>query len=201
MNTELTLRISLAIIFLALAVIRIYYFVAGIKWGASFSTRRLGSFKGFLTWFLYGLIALLAVIYIFAPDWLQWAEMTMPPALRWFGIGIGFLSVLILLWVHRTLGNNFAMPGITQAQQTLVTAGPYRWVRHPMYTTFCMIALALVLTTANWFIAGVGLLFFTLMGSVTRIEEQTLIEKFGNAYLEYMKRTGRFLPRTKGESR
>lgn len=102
---------------------------------------------------------------------------------------------MLLMWlVQRMLGNNFAMPGITQTRQTLVTAGPYRWVRHPMYTTFGLIVLAVSLVTTNWFIAGIGLVFLTLMESVARTEEQTLVQRFGDAYWEYIKHTGRFLP-------
>ncbi len=195
MNAELTFRISLAVIFFALVVTRVYYFVIGIKLGSCFSMSRLGKERALLAWFLYGFICLLAVVYIFVPGWLAWAELSLSSVLRWLGIGIGFVSVLLLIWVHRTLGENFAAPGITQARQTLITTGPYHWMRHPMYTTFFTTSLAFVLVTGNWFVAIVCLLFGILIRSVTRTEEQTLIEKFGDAYREYMKQTGRFLPR------
>ena len=121
--------------------------------------------------------------------------MPLPPALRWFGVGIGIGDVFLLLWVHRTLGRNFAAPGIIQARQTLITTGPYHWVRHPMYTTFFTISVTVALVTANWMIIIMCLLFSILLPSIIQTEEQTLLEKFGDEYREYMQRTGRFLPR------
>ena len=46
-----------------------------------------------------------------------------------------------------------------------------------------------------WFIAALGILTFALMALRTPKEEANLIEKFGDEYREYMKRTGRFLPK------
>ncbi len=138
---------------------------------------------------------ILPIVYVVTPDWLTWAVLPLPLAWRWIGVGLGILSVPLLLWAHRSLGKNFAMPGIIQEQQTLVTAGPYQWVRHPMYTTFAVIGLAYFLVSANWFI---GLIDFVVYGmivlSVLGLEEATLLEKFGEPYREYMQHTGRFLP-------
>lgn len=87
------------------------------------------------------------------------------------------------------------MPGIIQERQTLVTAGPYQWVRHPMYTTFAVIGLAYFLVSANWFIGLVNFVVYgTIVLSVIGLEETTLLEKFGEPYREYMQHTGRFLP-------
>lgn len=199
MDTELSFRIILGMIFLGIGMIRIYYTAITAKSGSRFTLRQLGKVRGFLAWLLYGFIILLALVYILAPGLLTWATLPLPTVVRWTGVGMGVVSAWLLLWVHRTLGNNFATPGIIQARQTLVTAGPYHWVRHPMYTTFGLMVLALVLTTTNWFVALVGLLFGLLLRSITPTEEQTLLEKFGDSYRAYMRHTGRFLPRLAGE--
>ena len=52
-----------------------------------------------------------------------------------------------------------------------------------------------ILVAANWFLALTGGMTFGLLVLRTRIEEEKLIERFGEDYKEYMKRTGRFLPR------
>jgi len=195
MDNELVFRINLGAIFFLLSSIRLYYTVAAVKSGSSFSVSRLGSLRAFLAWFLYVFILLSAFVYVLAPSWLAWAALRLPPALRWFGVGIGIGSVFLLFWVHRTLGRNFAAPGIIQARQTLITTGPYHWVRHPMYTTFFTISVTVALVTANWMIIIMCLLFGILLPSAVRTEEQTLLEKFGDDYREYMKHTGRFLPR------
>jgi protein-S-isoprenylcysteine O-methyltransferase Ste14 len=195
MDNELVFRINLGTIFFLLSSIRLYYTVAAVKSGSSFSVSRVGSLRALFALFLYVFILLSAFVYILAPSWLAWAALPLPPALRWFGVGIGIGSVFLLFWVHRTLGRNFAAPGIIQARQTLIISGPYHWVRHPMYTTFFTISATVALVAANWIIIIMCLLFGILLPSVIQTEEQTLLEKFGDEYREYMQRTGRFLPR------
>ena len=71
-------------------------------------------------------------------------------------------------------------------EHTLVTHGPYRWVRHPMYTGFYMLELAILLLTANWFIGSLLLIGQTIVIAV-RInnEENVMLEKFGDQYRAY----------------
>jgi protein-S-isoprenylcysteine O-methyltransferase Ste14 len=73
-------------------------------------------------------------------------------------------------------------------------------VRHPFYTSFLVSIVAVGLVTANWFIALAGLLPWWLLVLRTRIEEEKLIERFGDEYRRYMERTGRFWPRFRSQS-
>ena len=195
MSSELDFRISAGLIFFALTIIRVYYTIVVTRLRTSYSISQLGTPRAFLGWSFYVSTLLLVLVYIVAPTWVTWAALPLPAALRWFGVAIGVGSVMLLFWVHRTLGKNFAAPGIIQARQTLTTAGPYRWVHHPMYTTFFIISLTFVLITANGLIAALCLLFGILLPSIIQAEEQTLLEKFGDEYREYMRQTGRLLPR------
>lgn len=196
MDGELIFRISLAVIFLLVLAIRFYYMARALKASTrTMATSQLGTAKSFLIWGVVVLALFLPSAYIFAPSWLEWATLAWLPGLRWLGIRLGVLSVLLLFWVHQTLGQNLAMPGIVQALQVLVTAGPYRWVRHPMYTSFALIALASFLISANWVVAVAGFGYFAGALFAVNKEESTLIEKFGDAYRKYMRRMGGFLPR------
>ena len=195
MDSDLIFRISAGAIFFALTVIRIYYTMIVTQLRSSYSISRLGTPRAFLGWFFYVSILLSALVYIFVPGWLAWAGLPLPLALRWLGVVVGIGSVLLLFWVHRTLGENFAAPGIIQERQTLITTGPYHWVRHPMYTTFFIISSSFVLVTANGFITMLCLLFGILLPSIIKPEEQTLLQKFADEYRNYMQHTGRFLPR------
>ncbi len=78
---------------------------------------------------------------------------------------------------------------------TLVTSGPYRWVRHPIYTSYFALALSLFLLTTNLFIGLALLALSILLASRVEGEEALLLERFGDEYRAYMQRTGRFLPR------
>lgn len=114
---------------------------------------------------------------------------------RWAGVFVGISGGLLLAVTFRTLGKNITDTVVTRAAHTLVTRGPYRWVRHSFYVATALAVLANSLVTANWFLALTGGLCFSLLVLRTRIEEEKLIERFGDNYKEYMKRTGRFLPR------
>jgi protein-S-isoprenylcysteine O-methyltransferase Ste14 len=76
-----------------------------------------------------------------------------------------------------------------------VTTGPYRWVRHPFYVSVLLLVLSCAMLAANWFIFGCGLALFAMMSLRTRIEEEKLVERFGDEYHRYRERTGAFLPR------
>src|SRR5574341_894877 len=185
MQSDSPFRISAGLIFLALTVIRVYYTMIVTPLRSSYSISRLGSPRAFWGLLFYVLILLLTLVYILAPSWLGWAALPLPEAFRWFGVAIGVGSVLLLLWVHRTLGKNFAAPGMIQARQILITAGPYQWIRHPMYTTFFIISLTFVLITANGLIALLCLLFGVFLPFIAQTDEQTLFEKFGDDYRDY----------------
>ena len=83
---------------------------------------------------------------------------------------------------------------VTRKQHTLVTTGPYRWMRHPLYTSAALLGLANSLAAANWFFFVTGCAVFLLLAIRTRKEEENLIARFGDDYRNYMQRTGRFVP-------
>ena len=135
--------------------------------------------------------------YVIDPAWMRWSQVGLPPWVRWAGVGFGVSAAILLTVVFRSLGTNITDTVVTRKSHTLVTSGPYRWVRHPFYVTAALAMTADSLVTANWFLALTGALTFGLMVIRTGTEEQKLIERFGDAYREYMARTGRFIPRRK----
>ena len=84
---------------------------------------------------------------------------------------------------------------VTRAEHTLVTRGPYRFVRHPFYVSVALSMLANALVAANWFLLLTGALVFMLLVIRTAKEEANLRARFGAPYAGYMRRTGRFVPR------
>ncbi len=133
--------------------------------------------------------------YMINPAWMQWSSLSLPTWLRWMGVGLGVPAAVLIIAVFRTLGTNLTDTVVTRSQHSLVTTGPYRWVRHPFYVSFALAVTANALVTANWFLALTGLIAFTLIVIRTKTEEEKLIERFGDQYTAYMKNTGRFLPR------
>ncbi len=135
------------------------------------------------------------VTYMINPALMTWSSVALPNWLRGTGVVLGITGGLLLVVTFRTLGKNLTDTVVTRAAHTLVTRGPYRWVRHPFYLANALAIVANFLLTANWFLALTGGIILGLLGLRTRIEEEKLIERFGEDYREYMKRTGRFLPR------
>ena len=136
------------------------------------------------------------LIYCINPHLMKWSALPLPFWLRWFGLFIALAALFIFFWVLRSLGRNFSTTLTMKKDQTLVVQGPYHWVRHPMYTSFVLLWIGYFFISTNWFIGLTGISGFVLAIVVrTPKEEHMMIERFGDEYLAYMKRTGRYLPR------
>ncbi len=140
------------------------------------------------------------LVYLIDPHWMAWSKIGLPEWTRWLGVVIGILCVFGIYWLFSSIGSGITPTSATRKQHALVTSGPYRWVRHPLYTVGSSLFVAFGMLADNWFIAGLGVLVFILMAVRTPREEANLIEKFGDEYREYMKCTGRFFPKLGGSS-
>ena len=126
---------------------------------------------------------------------MAWASVALPTWLRWIGAFLGLFAVPpLLFWTFRSLGKNLTDTVVTRREHALVTHGPYRWVRHPFYDLVFLWIVSMTLLTANWLLAILGLSAFAMMVVRTRIEEEKLIERFGDEYRTYMERPGNFFP-------
>ena len=145
------------------------------------------------------LFSLLA--YVFHPQWMAWASVDLAPPWRWLGATLGVLTIPLLYWVFRNLGKNVSETTLTKDRHELVTTGPYRWIRHPLYTVGILFLVSLSLLTASWLIAALTAIAIVLISIVVMPrEERALIDKFGDRYREYQNRTGRWLPKIFGHS-
>ena len=137
----------------------------------------------------------LPFVYILTP-WLDSFSYPLFEFFRFFGIGFLISGLVLLVWVHRTLGKHWSMMLKLGKEHKLVTAGPYARIRHPMYTYFTAMAISTALISANLFLGVFGIAAWTLL-YIVRIddEESMLLEEFGDEYNEYMKRTGRLFPK------
>jgi protein-S-isoprenylcysteine O-methyltransferase Ste14 len=131
---------------------------------------------------------------------MSWSLLPLPAWLRWTGVPIGFAAVWLLLWTLRSLGHNLTDTVVTRREAALVTHGPYRWIRHPFYVSLLLAVVATSLVAANWFLAITGMAVFALLAVRASTEEQNLVARFGRDYEEYMRQTGRFVPRLGGRN-
>jgi protein-S-isoprenylcysteine O-methyltransferase Ste14 len=135
-----------------------------------------------------------AIAFMISPASMAWAALPFPAWLRWTGAGVGAVTPLLLLWTLRSLGRNLTDTVVTRQAHTLVTRGPYRWVRHPFYDCMALFTLSLGLMAANWFVLAAGVTGFGLLAARSRTEELQLLARFGEPYRAYRATTGRFLP-------
>lgn len=153
------------------------------------------------TWILYGLrlsavpVFLGGLAWLIDPRWMAWSAVPLPIWARWLGVALFVPWAVLIVSTFRTLGRNLTDTVVTRKEHTLVTHGPYRYVRHPFYLAFALGAVAGSLVTANGFLFLAGCVPFGFVLARLPIEEAKLIERFGDDYREYMRRVNRFLPR------
>lgn len=140
-------------------------------------------------------ITVLPLFFAFT-TWLGFADYALPAWCGWLGAGLLAVSTWLLWRAHHDLGKSWSPTLQVQHEQRLVTEGIYHTLRHPIYASMWLYALAQVLMLGNW-VAGPAGLVAVLLVQLVRIprEEQMMIEHFGEEYRRYMETTGGVFPR------
>jgi len=193
---EALFRIILPVLIIAFAVHRGYY----VKNHSQPEDVTLKKRQEGIASKVSGVLAVIGFISVIAfvvnPNWLAFASLSFPVWLRWVGIALALAGFALLQWAQVTLGKSWSDTPRMMKEQTLITSGPYQFIRHPIYTAFVLILGSALLISANWFI-GLAWLGMTVLEVASRVgfEESLMLEYFGDQYREYMKKTGRLLPR------
>jgi protein-S-isoprenylcysteine O-methyltransferase Ste14 len=114
-------------------------------------------------------------------------------ALKVAGVVVFASGLSLAVWARIYLGRNWGMPMTLKRDPELVTSGPYRFVRHPIYSGILLGLLGTALATnLYWLIAfGVCLVFFAYSA---RVEEEDLTRTFPATYPGYRSRTKMLIP-------
>jgi protein-S-isoprenylcysteine O-methyltransferase Ste14 len=116
--------------------------------------------------------------------------------LRVFGIALMVFGTAFNIWGRIFLKTNWSDHVRIYADQQLVTGGPYRMVRHPLYASLIWMFYGAALAYLNPLAAVENsLIFIPAMIYRSNLEEQALASTFGDTYAEFRKRTGRFFPK------
>ena len=143
-----------------------------------------------------GLLLLAALLaYLIHPPLMAWSMVPVPETIRWAGVVLGVLTAVNTGWIFRSLGLNVTPTVVTRQRAALVTHGPYRFIRHPLYVNGALAFLAVSLMSRSWLFAVMMVPTLILLSIRTRDEEVHLASRFGDAWTTYASRTGRFLPR------
>jgi protein-S-isoprenylcysteine O-methyltransferase Ste14 len=201
MNQEPTFRAVLGVGFLAVLLITLHHRLRS-RASKEVLDRQQEGLLILATLRPVGLLLWLGVIvYLVNPAWMAWSSVSVPAWLRWMGAGLFAIGVGLLTWTLRGLGTNLTDTVVTRRAHTLVTHGPYRWVRHPFYDAMALLILAIALLAANWFVLVTGAIVFVLLAIRSRTEEAKLLARFGEPYRAYRQNTGRFVPKLRQTDR
>jgi len=196
MEAERWFRAAFVASGVGLFAIRIYY-QAKVRKEAGHSLRQQGE-RGMLFGGLAAVVTItFGLVHIFFPGRPEWAyALHYPDAVRWAGVILLSSGVLLLFLAQHHLALNFSSFVRVREGHTLVQSGPYRWIRHPIYTAYFMNYVGGGLVSANWVLTFVPFLFFAAMIAL-RVgeEERMMIGQLGERYEQYMRRTGRLVPR------
>lgn len=135
--------------------------------------------------------------YIVSPGFFWFAYvLPYPNWLRWLGVLV-LTSGIVLLWTsHHHLGKSFHSLIVAKEGHVLVETGPYRMIRHPIYSAYIMNYVGGGLLAGNLVLTFVPVTMFALLVALRMgKEEQVLFDRFGQRYIKYMRRTGRLVPR------
>ena len=137
--------------------------------------------------------------YIFFPGFFSFPyRLTYPDWLRWLGVLFLTVGIVLLGLAHHHLGKSFHSLIVSKEDHVLVESGPYRWIRHPIYTAYLLNYAGGGLLSGNIVLTFVPVTMFAFMISIRMGQEENVLEEiFGQKYREYMERTGRLLPRRK----
>ncbi|MEZ2128594.1 MULTISPECIES: protein-S-isoprenylcysteine O-methyltransferase [unclassified Sinorhizobium] len=120
------------------------------------------------------------------------------PARMWVvvpGAVIFFAGIWLFRRTHKELGRNWSISLEIRDKHELISGGPYALVRHPMYSSFLLMAVGQALLLSNWMVGLAGLIGFAVLFFL-RVdkEEHMMLETFGPQYRAYMERTKRIIP-------
>jgi protein-S-isoprenylcysteine O-methyltransferase Ste14 len=177
-------------IFLGILSISGYFRYRARQSGEAIPRGREGKLTLFIRFLFAAPLYLPIFAYMLHPAWMAWASVPLPAGLRWLGAAVGLGALPLVYWVVSSIGNNISETFLTKEKHVLVTHGPYRWVRHPLYTTATIATISLSILAANWFMLAMACVaFIGIAALVIPREEAELVRKFGDAYREYSQRT------------
>jgi len=175
------------------------WFVFGLYWLVSaFELKKTKQRESWRQRFVY-MLPLFAAFSLFRPrahyGWLGARFVPESDAVGWVGVALTAAGVTIAIWARWHLGTNWSGVVTLKEGHELIRSGPYRNIRHPIYTgillAFLGSTVALGEVRGLLAVAIAWLSFYTK----ARREESFLTQEFGDRFAEHRRHTGMFLPR------
>ncbi len=175
----------------------VVWFVVWILW--AIRTKRTERRESSPSRLSYTVLNVVAFWLMFAGEvpqaWLRMRLYTLNAGIEALGIAITVAGLGFSIWARAYLGTNWSGVVSVKVGHELIRSGPYRWVRHPIYSGMILafFGTGVVRHQVRGFIAIVVL--YAGFKIKSRIEEQVMSATFGPAYAQYASSTGAILPR------
>ncbi len=141
--------------------------------------------------------ALLTAILLAPHDWSGWLQTTVIRGgwtRYWIAVAIVVVGLAVSIWARRALGGNWSGSVTVKEGHELVQSGPYRWIRHPIYSGLLLMILGTGLASGRVH----GLLSFPIALSAlwlkSRVEERWMGSEFGERYAAYRRESWALIP-------
>jgi protein-S-isoprenylcysteine O-methyltransferase Ste14 len=141
---------------------------------------------------LFIVLVTFLALYSIYPPFLNAIHIPLPVWLRWLGTSLSIIGAILWIYSQAVLDRYWSPQLQIQKDHKLVTSGPYRLIRHPIYAAMFIWSIGLALLTAN--LVFMMFTVIAIIGLIARVpkEERMMIVKFGKEYEEYQKNTGKY---------
>jgi len=179
------------------AYLWVAFLVVWVIW--SFRTKPVQRRESVSSRLSYTILTVAGYYLMFASDVPRnWLRHRIFPSTLWIeplGVAITAAGIAFAFWARAYLGGNWSSAVTLKVGHQLVRSGPYRWVRHPIYTGMISALFGTALVRGQ--VRGLIAVVLAYMGFKlkSRIEEQVMISTFGAEYDEYSRTTGAIVPR------
>ena len=165
-----------------------------VSWSAAaFWSDRAVKSPGTAPQLLYNLLTIAGFVLLFGVETRD-SIWSLPRGLRWLTLGLAALGFLFAWWARIHLGRFWSRSVSRKADHRVIDTGPYRLVRHPIYTGIITATIATAILKGTW-IAWAGVLIATVGWYVkARLEERFLHGELGEAYDAYKARVPMLVP-------
>ena len=174
-----------SLIFAVWVAFGIYWLVAsvGVKAGQTRWTRFAG----------IRIAIILIVLFLLRVNTFKAHQTTNSPWFEGLGLAVFLLGLALAVWARVYLGRNWGMPMTQKVDPELVTTGPYRRVRHPIYSGIILAMIGTTIAVSLYWLVAVVVLGGYFIYSAT-VEERYLAERFPDSYPEYKRSTKILIP-------
>src|SRR5512143_1092543 len=116
-------------------------------------------------------------------------------ALDVIGLLLTVIGYLLMAWALICLGRRYQLGGNAPRQTDQLTiVGPYKLVRHPMYSAVLYISLGLACLLQSWAFLAVFVIYLVLLSGLIPVEEEGLQQAYGEPYRTYRHRVKKLIP-------